>query len=128
MRGIGREERQQPTAAEFFEKPIGIMDPHACGLIGRFGRCAAPRGGTIPALGRPCGGNDAQRYDFHRRRVLNEAAPRLARRDLDVVAIGPSDAVESGQIAVIGSRWMVRLVEGEEAPGCARARLERDGK
>jgi hypothetical protein len=31
------------------------MYPHACGLIGQFGRCAAPRGGAIRALGRPGG-------------------------------------------------------------------------
>src|SRR6266487_4586312 len=32
------------------------VDPHACGLIGQFGRCAAPKsGGAVRALGRPGG-------------------------------------------------------------------------
>src|SRR4029450_13151025 len=31
------------------------MGPRACGLIHQFGRGAAPRGGAIRALGRPCG-------------------------------------------------------------------------
>ena len=33
------------------------MNPHACGLSGQCGRCAAPNGGLIRALGRPCGAN-----------------------------------------------------------------------
>src|SRR5205814_10398389 len=32
-----------------------LLDPHACGLIEQFGRCAARGGGVIRALGRPCG-------------------------------------------------------------------------
>src|SRR5207253_6799048 len=69
-----------------------------------------------------------KRHDVRRRRVLCEAASRPARRerDLDLIAIGPCEVVKPRQIAVSGSLWMVRLVDGEEAPGCARARLERD--
>jgi tRNA (cytidine/uridine-2'-O-)-methyltransferase len=36
-------------------------DPHACGLIGQFGRCAAPRGGA-GTLGRPFGATWTRRY------------------------------------------------------------------
>jgi hypothetical protein len=31
------------------------MGPHACGLVGKFGRLAAPRGGALCALGQPRG-------------------------------------------------------------------------
>src|SRR5205823_13708069 len=44
--------------------------PHACGLI-EFGRCAAPRGGAIRALGRPGGAHGTLL-----RQSRNPASPR----------------------------------------------------
>ena len=37
-------------------RPVDV-DPHACGLLGQFGRYAAPKGGVIRDLGRPCVAN-----------------------------------------------------------------------
>ena len=55
------------------------LDPHACGLIGQFGRCAAPRGGAIRALGRP-GGAHEDDLRAHWSGLMWDAAPAATAR------------------------------------------------
>ena len=46
--------------------------PHACGLTRKFGRCAAPRGGAIRALGRPGGAHVCPHFISARREHRGE--------------------------------------------------------